>query len=133
MTDAEIIKALECCYTPGMSCERDCPFHIIDDCNDVLMAKYVIDLINRQKAEIDILIRKKETLQDEIAELQAEIDRLQKQENTVAKLYYMKGARDFAKRVREDFYLTVPAEEIVNKILKDLVGETKKWREKRLN
>ena len=34
------------------------------------------DLINRQKAEIDILIRKKESLRDEIAEQQAEIERL---------------------------------------------------------
>lgn len=92
--------------------------------------KQTLDLINRQKAEIDILIRKKETLQDEIAEQQAEIERLHKQENTVAKLYYLKGVRDFAKRVREDFYLTVPAEDIVNKILKDLVGETKNGEKK---
>ena len=53
----------------------------------------------------------------------AEIERLQKQEETVAKLYYLKGVRDLAKRVREDFYLTVPAEDIVNKILKELEGE----------
>ena len=32
--------------------------------------------INRQKTEIDILIRKKETLRDEIEEQQAEIERL---------------------------------------------------------
>lgn len=34
------------------------------------------EIINRQKAEIDILIRKKEALQDEVAELRAEVERL---------------------------------------------------------
>lgn len=38
-----------------------------------------LDLINRQKTEIEILIRKKETLRDEIAELQAENERLNKE------------------------------------------------------
>ena len=38
--------------------------------------KASLDLINRQKAEIDILIRKKEALRDEIVEQQAEIERL---------------------------------------------------------
>ena len=35
-----------------------------------------VQWLNRQKTEIDILIRKKETLRDEIAEQQAEIERL---------------------------------------------------------
>lgn len=35
-----------------------------------------IEIIKRQKAEIEILIRKKEALRDEIAEQQAEIERL---------------------------------------------------------
>lgn len=34
------------------------------------------EIINRQKAEIDILIRKKEALQDKVAEQQAEIEKL---------------------------------------------------------
>lgn len=41
------------------------------------------DLINRQKAEIDILIRKKESLRDEIAEQQAEIERLNKENKQI--------------------------------------------------
>ena len=41
-------------------------------------ALWAFDEINRQKAEIDILIRKKDALRDEIAEQQAEIERLQK-------------------------------------------------------
>ena len=74
MTDTEIIKALECCAY-GHKCCDVCPY---DDngffCSDK-MKKDAIDLINRQKTEIDILIRKKETLKDEIAELQAENER----------------------------------------------------------
>ena len=54
MTDNEIIKALECCYTTGTSCE-ECPMYNFDECNDVLMAKYVRDLIKRQQAEIEKL------------------------------------------------------------------------------
>ena len=80
MTDAEIIKALECCVShKGIeACKSSCPFHEQELCiedGDALL-KHSLDLINRQKAEIDILIRKKETLRDEIAEQQEEIERL---------------------------------------------------------
>ena len=37
------------------------------------------EIINRQKAEIDILIRKKEALSDEVFNLRAEVERLQKE------------------------------------------------------
>ena len=47
MTDKEIIKALECCYRKGGTPCRDCPFNEFEDCNDVLMADYVFNLINR--------------------------------------------------------------------------------------
>ena len=55
MEDKEIIKALECCYRKGGTPCRDCPFNKFEDCNDVLMADYVFNLIKRQQAEIDIL------------------------------------------------------------------------------
>ena len=55
MTDNEIIKALECCYRKGGTPCRDCPFNEFEDCNDVLMADYVFNLINRQQAEIERL------------------------------------------------------------------------------
>ena len=55
MTDKEIIKALECCYRKGGTPCRDCPFNEFEDCNDVLMADYVFNLINRQQAEIERL------------------------------------------------------------------------------
>ena len=86
MNDNEIIKALECCSGGDSACENDCP--IKEGCESPILTmewliKQALDLINRQKAdlkqkdtEIDILIRKKETLRDEIAEQKAEIERL---------------------------------------------------------
>ena len=91
--DNEIIKALECCIKSDCS---NCPQGKMF-CSDAVPMQYAIDLINRQKAEIealingqetlqkhiaeknteiDILIRKKDALRDEIAEQQAEIERL---------------------------------------------------------
>lgn len=52
MTDKDIIKALECCRNENGICS-DCPYS--DDytnCN-TRIAKDVLDLINRQKAEIE--------------------------------------------------------------------------------
>ena len=52
MTDNEIIKALECCIH---SCCVGCPC-ADDDANSCNYdKKYVLDLINRQKAEIERL------------------------------------------------------------------------------
>ena len=75
MTDNDVIKALECFSD---KCEDDCmncPIEGVRGESDIF--KDALDLINRQKAEIkqkdteiDILIRKKETLKDELAELQ---------------------------------------------------------------
>ena len=83
MTDNEIIKALKICTSEDLGCQDGCPY-ISGGCVSEIK-KHVLDLINRQKAEIeiknteiDILIRKKESLRDEIAELQAEIERLSK-------------------------------------------------------
>ena len=58
MTDAEIIKALECC-TKGNTSDVcvDCPLITTDMCTDVEngLMKLALDLINRQKAEIERL------------------------------------------------------------------------------
>lgn len=76
MTENEIIKALECCGNPLYYCnDRDCKTKTIGN---------ALDLINRQNAElskkdteIDILIRKKEALRDEVSGLKAENEELQ--------------------------------------------------------
>ena len=80
MTDNEIIKALEICLPLGSDCSL-CPLLEETHCYDHLLSE-VLDLFNRQKAEIekkdtelDILIRKNETLKDENFELSAEVER----------------------------------------------------------
>lgn len=56
MTDNEIIKALECCIS-GQPCkETKCPFYKKGCEIDIYaVEKYALDLINRQKAEIEKL------------------------------------------------------------------------------
>lgn len=57
MTDNEIIEALECCKN-GKCITRNCPYSHYpyegDECHPAL-AKAALDLINRQKAEIERL------------------------------------------------------------------------------
>ena len=81
MTDEEIIKALECCV--AIKC-KECPVrhHCSSKAGGIDLSD-VLNLINRKRAEIeqkdteiDILVRKTETLKDEILELRTEIERL---------------------------------------------------------
>ena len=69
MTDIEIIKAKEDEIIAN-ALKTLAPFEVRD------IIAQMRGTINRQQTEIDILIRKKETLRDEIAEKQAEIDKL---------------------------------------------------------
>lgn len=68
MTDNEIIKALECCGSNGWG-EKDerpcdnCPMQDCEDC-EVELPDYALDLINRQKAEIEKLKSEKEAIDD---------------------------------------------------------------------
>ena len=51
MTDTEIIKALECCFAKNIVC-KECPYCGSYNCPQSL-GKDTIDLINRQKTEIE--------------------------------------------------------------------------------
>lgn len=61
MTDNEIIKALECCSVDPSSGKyadcKNCPLDILDSANCFwfVIQKNALDLINRQKAEIERL------------------------------------------------------------------------------
>ena len=53
LPDNEIVKALECCTTNGASC-KDCPAFVkVDRSNCKKYFRGALDLINRQKAEIE--------------------------------------------------------------------------------
>ena len=75
MNDEQLKKALECCRVEG-HCADECPYYsnlfkgkagCLDEKEGIIPK--ALDLINRQSAEIDILIRKKHTLRDEIDRL----------------------------------------------------------------
>ena len=53
MTDNEIIKALELCATLDSRNCKKCPCREICKENDGTLTKLILDLINRQKAEIE--------------------------------------------------------------------------------
>ena len=56
MTDNEIIKALECCGKPvNEECCSECPYHLGGEENCHKLLGDIIDLINRQQAEIERL------------------------------------------------------------------------------
>ena len=55
MTDNEIIKALELCATLDSRNCKKCPCREICKENDGTLTKLILDLINRQKAEIERL------------------------------------------------------------------------------
>lgn len=65
MTDEQIIKALEICSDKLIiSCPDDCPFY--DECEEDLyvLKRQALDLITRQKAEIERLQKKIDYLKD---------------------------------------------------------------------
>ena len=98
-----------------------------------------VQWLNRQKTEIDILIRKKETLRDEIAEQQAEIERLQKQlkegidlSDCAVKIFKADAIKEFAEKAKKKsqwypYYMyglieAVPVGDIDN-LVKEMVGD----------
>lgn len=106
MNDNEIVKALECCM--GMiegECE-ECPMCNKEYCKDALMG-YSRNLINRLQADQEALINGQESLQKYIADLQAEIERLQGVIDSftdIGKLYSeikSEARKEFAERLCE--------------------------------
>ena len=57
MTDNEIVKALECCARSECADCKNCPLDSLNrnDCYSIILHQHSLDLINRQKAEIERL------------------------------------------------------------------------------
>jgi hypothetical protein len=150
MTDNEIIKALECCTTNGASC-KGCPAFVkVDRSNCKKYFRGAIDLINRQKAEIDDLNK---DLADTIAlnyeerkGLKAEIEDLKMQVKVYEALFlrcygiticgnnpiaYIKAEaiKEFAERLKgtfpkDDFLRsTKRISEDIDNLVKEMVGD----------
>ena len=119
MTDAEIIKALECCTSDkSIYCEDQCPFY--ERCNKYEnLSKYALDLINRQKAKIEEL---SEVLSDTIRIRYAEI-KAEAIKEFAERLKGSKGKISMLIFPREGTFDYIPLENIDN-LVKEMVGDT---------
>ena len=131
MTDADIIKALECCTN---ICSESCPnFHngiyVESQCTSVLMCE-ALSLINRQKAEIERFERESKSKLDKWKLLD---DRTKKR---YAELYEeakdvvrAEAIKEFAERLKEELAnnlgcpITDTPRIIIDSLVKEMVGE----------
>ena len=143
MTDNEIIKALECC-TQQVGC-KGCPLVISNEmkyhggyaCAEKLR-KSSLDLINRQKAEIEKLERIEAIGTKTIETQNAEIERLQNERieriRELTRVVYDKeiakakveAIKEFAERVKgecEGGWLEIE-ESVFDNLVKEMVGES---------
>ena len=121
MTDNEIIKALECCSCKPLKC-NDCPCMQTGERFEV--EKYAIDLINRQKAEIEDL----ETEIDNPYE-QAKADILGNMADGGVSCHWCiekhraNAIKEFAERLCDDRISNDPVVIAVKAELKEMVGD----------
>ncbi len=117
-TDNDIIKGLECCYTTGVDC-KDCPFDTFEDCNDVLMAEYVLDLINRQKAEIG---RLKEGINFERERVDNIPNLLLQAKSETIKEYIERVSIKLADNARSDYWHWI--DDTLHEVEREMAGDT---------
>lgn len=79
ITNEMIVKALENCSNEAYPTCTDCPLNEPSSRCIPKLAKLALDLVKNKDAEIDILLRKKHTLRDEIAEKDVEIFKLKEE------------------------------------------------------
>lgn len=90
MTDSEIVKALECCSVGTFACDEQCPcFHSksnlkITSCRFELIGD-ALDLINRQKAEIEFLKEQRDRYMQDATDFSIKVEQL-KTENELLKM-----------------------------------------------
>lgn len=115
-TDEEIIEALEC----HINAEDCVGCEMFGRCDEIILTKLVLDLINRQKSEIERLKKEVSVARDAYISIQ---DRY---EHTKTEAY-----KEFAERIREccglnndlstDAWLSVTAD--IDCVLKEMSGE----------
>ena len=129
MIDSEIIKALECCTTKGKSC-KNCPAYVkVDRSNCKEAFRGALNLINRQKAEIDCLqkeLLKKmydfETEYDSKIKAEAIEEFAEKLLEERLAVILLKGKNDDYSEGYEDALDYV--EKQVNNLVKEMVGDS---------
>lgn len=111
MTDAEIIRALECCSQDTHDCDN-CPLNIAEEslCFNEIKG-YALDLINRQKAEIERLQKENNQLAD-IGKMYSEIK--------------TEAIKEFAERVKSRLIAVtyMNFDDTIDTLVKEVAGDT---------
>ena len=116
MTDKDIIKALECCIKLNCEkCDLKTRFKTATNCRNDLL-EYCLDLISRQKAEIEMLEIKIEGVQEA---------------NAILREHIRKAVKEFAERLKEYAHPNIDQpwdDEIVDatkidNLVKEMVGD----------
>lgn len=131
MTDNEIIKVLECCVTYEFC--TGCP--LVDNCpSSYSLLKSALDLINRQKAEIEKLKRLEENL-DKLLYMLNVVDIgqsvLEEQKHTIRAEAKKEFAERAIKKICEKVYAPTPVQscivekcnQVIIETAKEMVGE----------
>lgn len=118
MTDAEIIKALECCcFTDDENNCCTCP--LSDNSGKLcvgVLVKNALDLINRQQAKIERLKEDRKRLK----KVQMQLDDLCIMHRTIR----VEAIKEFAKKLCADRVSNDPIVIAVKTELKEMVGDT---------
>ena len=90
--------------------------------NFVLAEKSSLEIkLIRQRNEIEKLTEELDGETTENMRLKHEVERLQKQETTIAKMYYKLGVKDLAKRVKQEINFPIHVWNVFDNIVKELV------------
>ena len=107
MTDNEIIKALECCKRSvgAILCTSNCPMYSECDSEDPMedICGLALDLINRQKAEINKLKQENDFFRKTITENAQRALEVTVEEIETAK---SEAIKEFAKRLKDNYCFT---------------------------
>ena len=116
MEDRDIIKALECCSSTQVNACDDCPFYERCYNNDEFIEKEAIDLINRQKAEIERLERHTEMYHEVRAEAVKEFaKRFENELTKIEEIYFDEE--------HENFISANKVIALLVNLVKEMVGE----------
>ena len=141
LTPEEIKKALECCTPTNESC-LNCPLINISvpECAGILY-KETLDLINRQQAEIETMLKDLQFRTNQVIEQEAEIERLtinmnafglgMKQEKERADTIRSEAIKEFAERLKEHLkgngglYCVTTMNAKIDILVKEMAGDDK--------
>lgn len=71
----------------------------------------------------NFVLAEKSSLEIKLIRQRNEVERLEKQENTTAKMYYKLGVKDFAKRVKQEINFPLRVWKVFDNIVKEMEGE----------